>query len=210
MKRIFVKSAFSQCIILVIFSFLFACKEPDIVGIEVQPAGDQLNVEHCDTISLFAYSVLEDSIRTDETTYNLLGSSFDPVFGKCAASFYAQLRLSVNNVNFGTNPVLDSIVLSLPYATIYGDTNAQQTVKVYEIAEDIYKDSIYYSNRDFLTTGVPIASMTFTPNIRDSVTVGNDKLPPQLRIHLNAAVGQKFLDASGSTSLSDNNNFLNF
>ena len=210
MKRIFSKSTYSQCVILLILSFIFACKDPAIVGLQVQPAGDQLNVEHCDTITLFAYSVREDSIRTDETTSNLLGSSVDPVFGKCSASFYAQLRLSENNADFGENPVLDSITLSLPYKGIYGDSNALQTVKVYEMAEDIYKDSVYYSNSEFLTTGVPIASMTFVPNIKDSVIVGADTLPPQLRIHLNPSVGQKFIDASGSTSLSDNTNFLKF
>ena len=179
---------------------------------DVQPTNDKMNVVHCDTISLVTYTKKEDSIRSDENYYNLLGNSDDPVFGKNSASFYTQIRLSSNNVNFGTNPVCDSMILSLAYSSVYGDTFAKQTVKVYELAQDIYKDSIYYSNRDFLTTGTPLAIKTFSPDIKDSVVLGGDsslKYAPQLRISLNS-LGQRFINASGSTSLSDNTNFLKF
>lgn len=214
MKQTFLKNLLRLSAAIFLLSFLFSCEEPDIVGLEVQPPNDKMDVVFCDTITLVAYSVKEDSIRTDETVYNLLGSNYDPVFGKNSASFYSQVRLSSDNVNFGTDsvPVCDSIVLSLLYKGIYGDTSAPQTVKVYELAESIYKDSVYYSNREVLTTGVSIVynnSKTFVPNLKDSVTVGGEKQAPQLRIRLSDALGQQFLDAS-STSLSDNTNFLEF
>ena len=60
----------------------------------VQPAGDKLNVVYIDTCTLVAYTVKDDSIRTDNTVYNLLGSNNDPVFGKNTASFYSQVLLS--------------------------------------------------------------------------------------------------------------------
>jgi len=209
LKQTFLKNLLRLSAAIFLLSFLFSCEEPDIVGMEVQPPNDKLNVEFCDTITLSAYSMEEDSIRTDETVYNLLGSNYDPVFGKNSASFYSQFRLSSNNANFGTNPGLDSIVLSFVYAGRYGDTTAQQTVKVYELAESIYQDSAYYSNRDILTTGVALASKTFVPDIRDSVTVGSVKQAPQLRISLDPTLGQRFLDAS-SASLTDNTGFLEF
>lgn len=211
MKQTFLKNLLRLGAAIFLLSFLFSCEEPDIVGLEVQPPNDKMDVVF-DTITLVAYSVKEDSIRTDETVYNLLGSNEDPVFGKNSASFYSQFRLSSDNVNFGTNlhPDLDSIILSLAYKGIYGDTSAQQTVKVYELAENIYKDSVYYSNREILTTGVSLASKTFVPNLKDSVIVGGEKQAPQLRIRLSDELGQRFLDASGSTSLSDNTNFLEF
>ncbi|MFA5781348.1 MAG: DUF4270 family protein, partial [Bacteroidales bacterium] len=158
MKQTFLKNLLRLSAAIFLLSFLFSCEEPDIVGLEVQPPNDKMDVVFCDTITLVAYSVKEDSIRTDETVYNLLGSNYDPIFGKNSASFYSQARLSSNNANFGSNPVLDSIVLSLLYKGIYGDTSAQQTVKVYELAENIYKDSVYYSNREILTTGTTLAS----------------------------------------------------
>ena len=179
----------------------------------VQPANDKMNVVHCDTISLVAYSTKEDSIRSDQSYYNLLGCSNDPIFGKNSASFYTQIRLSSDNVYFGVNPVLDSMVLSLVYGSVYGDTSAKQTVKVYELAQNIYKDSMYFSNRDFLTTGVPLATKTFVPDIRDSIKLGKDtvtKYAPQLRIRLNPLLGQKFINESGQTPIADNTDFLNF
>ena len=213
MKRISLKGALNLCIIYFLVSILFSCKEPDTVGLNVQPTNDKMNVVHCDTITLVAYSTKEDSIRSDQTYYNLLGCSNDPIFGKNSASFYTQIRLSSDNVYFGVNPVLDSMVLSLVYGSVYGDTTAKQTIKVYELAQNIYQDSMYFSNRDFLTTGVPLATNTFVPDIRDSIKLGKDtvtKYAPQLRIRLNPLLGQKFINESGQTPIADNTDFLNF
>jgi len=189
---------------------IYSCQEPDILGLEVQPVGDKLNVVYTDTISLYAHSVKEDSIRADESSYNLLGFSDDPIFGKNTASFYTQLRLSYNNVNFGNTPHCDSIILSLAYKKVYGDTNAQQTVKVYRLGQDIYLDSSYYSNRELLTTGALLGSKTFIPKPNDSIYLGSDSVgpyAPQLRINLsNTLLGDDFL----GTSLTDNANFTNF
>lgn len=198
------------CAVAALYSVLFSCKEPDIIGMEIQPANEKLNVEFCDTISLIAYSQKEDSIRSDETALNLLGSNNDPVFGKNNAGFYTQIRLSSNNAVFDSLPVVDSIVLSLAYKGVYGDTNALQKVNVYELAEDIYKDNAYYSNREFLTAGIVLGTKTFIPKPKDSVKVGASTLAPQLRIRLNDDFGNKIFAASGSGSLSDNSNFVKF
>jgi hypothetical protein len=211
LKLIFLKRTLGLCITIILLSFLNSCKEPDSIGTEIQPIGDQLNVETYN-VPLTAYSVKEDSIRSDESVYNLLGLNDDPVFGKNAASFYTQLRLPSSNPDF-TGCTLDSIFLSLDYKKIYGDTNSQMTVKVYELASDIYVDSVYYSNRELLTTGTVIGSKTFVPKLKDSVYLGTDTVPvaPHLRIKLNNDWGiHKFLDASGSTSLSDNANFIKY
>ncbi|NTW31188.1 MAG: DUF4270 domain-containing protein [Bacteroidetes bacterium] len=196
--------------ILSIIFALYSCEEPNIVGLGVQPPDDELNVENTDSVTLITYTVKEDSIRTDETEFNLLGSNYDPVFGKNTASFYTQLRLSSNNADFGSNPVADSIILSLKYNSIYGDASTEQTVQVYELINSIFKDSAYYSNRDISTTGILLASNTFTPDATDSIYVDGIKKAPHLRIPLSAALAQKFINASGSTSLSDNTNFLEF
>lgn len=212
MKPIFPKSALILCITLILVSLIYSCREPDIIGLDVQPAGDKLNVVYDDTTSLYAHSVKEDSIRADETSYNLLGYSDDPVFGKSTASFYAQLRLSYNNANFGDSAHCDSIVLSLSYKTVYGDTNALQTVKVYRLAQNIYLDSTYYTNREFLTTGNVLGSKTFVPKPKESIHLGTDtfKYPPQLRIKLSDQIGTELIGFSGQTQLSDNANFTNY
>lgn len=189
--------------------FLSACEEPDIIGLEVQPTGDQLNVLHTDTLSLITYTTKEDSIRSDETSYGLLGSYLDPVFGLHSASFYTQLRLSSNNANFGVSPVADSVVLTLVYKAVYGDTLTPQTVNVYELDDKIYRDSSYFSNTSFSASTL-LGSKTFIPTPKDSVLVDGVKKAPHLRIKLNPLVAQKFINESGSTNLSDNTNFLEF
>jgi hypothetical protein len=182
----------------------------------VQPPGDKLNVVYTDTCTLVAYTVKDDTIRTDNAQYNLLGSNNDPIFGKNAASFYTQVMLSADNPVFGTAfapPIFDSLILSLTYAgvsCIYGDTNSPMTVKVYQMTQSLYNDSAYFSNRDFLTTGVPLAVKTFVPHPRDSVIIGKDTLAPQLRIPLSQNVLNSFTSASATTIFANNTNFLQF
>jgi hypothetical protein len=194
-------------------SLFFACKEPDSIGLKVQPNGDKLNVIYCDTTSLVAYTVKDTFIRTDNTEYNLLGSNNDPVFGKNTASFYSQVLLSTNNPSFGTAPIFDSLILSLTYANtscVYGDTNSPMTVKVYQMTQSIYNDSAYFSNREFMTSSTPLATKTFVPRPSDSATIGDVKYAPQLRIPLSKSLLVSFSNATNTTSFADNTNFLQF
>jgi hypothetical protein len=136
----------------------------------------------------------------------------DPVFGSTTASFYMQYFLSEEAPDFGTNPGLDSIVLMIPYGKIYGDTNALQTFKIYELSQNIYYDSSYYSTHSAQTYGVPLANYTFKPAPRDSLTIGGVKIPPHIRVNLNKLTnyfGNKLLTAPAA-SLSTNVNFLEF
>jgi hypothetical protein len=205
---------FSVLVFIVILVFLvYSCKkDPYQVGINLLPPSDTLNVKTSDTASFVAHSVLQDSIRTDETTLSILGSLMDPVFGSTTAGFYMQYRLSAEAPDFGTNSGLDSIVLMIPYGTIYGDTNALQTLKVYELSKDFYIDSIYYSNQSVETYGIPLANYTFKPARYDSLTIGGVKTAPHIRINLNQFTnyfGNKILHAPAA-SLSTNVNFLEF
>jgi len=91
--------------------FFNACEEPDIIGMEIQPDNDTFNIVFSDTTSIISYSEIEDSVRSDETPDNLLGSYKDPVYGTSLASFITQVRLSSNDVSFGTTPIFDSLIL---------------------------------------------------------------------------------------------------
>jgi hypothetical protein len=202
-------------IVIISISFLFSCEEPDIIGLEVQPSNDKLNVQFTDTNTLTTYSVREDSIRTDETQYNLLGTFIDPVFGQTYASIYTQFRLSSDNVDFGANPVLDSLILTLDYEDFYGSIlkyDGLQKIKIYELAQDIYKDSSYYSNKNKSYSTTELANLTFLPDFEDSITIDSERYAPHLRIKLDNSLGQIFLDASGTDVLSDNDqtHFLDF
>ncbi|MCB0395655.1 MAG: DUF4270 domain-containing protein [Flavobacteriales bacterium] len=211
------RKAFSfsaKFLFLLFLTGFYACNKPTPIGLEVQPSQDQIGVYVSDTSTVMAYTFRNDSLRSDETSLALLGSYVDPEFGKAEASFYTQLRLPTANVDFGTNPVLDSVIFTLGYkGTYYGDTNAVQTVEIYEMTEAMHLDSNYYSNSTFQTDPTPIgtATLKFTPNtvvVLDTDTA--DTLAPHIRIALDPAFGQKILAESGGPNLADNIAFQEF
>ena len=137
-----------------------------------------------------------------------MGSYHDPVFGTSTAGFYVQFRLSENNVSFGTNPVVDSIVLSLEYdGGYYGDLTTVQSARVFEVNEIFLIDSNYYSFNRFDCYSQDLYTGHFKPNLKDSVQIDTLMYPPQLRLRLDNSLAQKFLNASAA-NLSDNPNFL--
>jgi len=206
------KNLFKTSLAVLICSLFFvSCESDDQLGLDIQPPSDLLNVEHIDSISIITFSEREDSIRTDETSRNLVGYYVDPVFGPVFASFCTQIRLSEEDVDFGDNVVIDSLVLSLEYYDTYVNnrTNSRMNFSVYQLNEELEIDSAYYQNMPF-TTGQLLGSKTFKPAPEDSVPVGNDVKPPQLRIHLDKNLGKDFVDAAALGYLLDNTTFEEF
>lgn len=199
---------------LIIFPIIFlsSCYKPaGKIGDQIQPDQSKLKVFYSDTTTVYAYSVPEDSVRSDELTRNQLGSIFDPVFGTTVASFYTQFSLSALSQSFGTNPQMDSLFLYLYYDGFYGDTTTQLKVGVYEMEEGIDIDELYYSNIDKTVFPTDYADYYFYPMPNDSIVVAGDTLPPMLRINLSAnpALGEKLLQAP-TDSLATNEAFQNY
>lgn len=198
---------------LLLLLTLFSCKKDSYeVGIDILPPSDTLGVCYTDTMTVIAYTVLHDSSRTDESSYGMLGAIMDPVFGKTSTTIYSQFLLSTEGVDFGDNPVLDSVILMLYYTGYYGDTNTLQQVKVYELSEDLYTDSSYYSNQTAATYSNLLANQYYKPRPTDSVKIYGKKAAPQLRINLSKRtkyLGNKLLSAPASI-LGDNEVFVTF
>lgn len=188
---------------------VISCNDPDIIGLEVQPVNDKFNLFYNDTCRVIAYTVTEDSVRTDKTLLNLLGNYNDPLFGRTSASIYTQVRISSNNVDFGSSPVADSLVLTLAYNGYYGKLR-KLNIKVFEVLDDFYKDTAYYSNKILNTGNTPLANVSVVPAPSDSLTINGEKLAPHLRIKLSGTLAQKFLNESTTVNLSDNEHFVQF
>jgi hypothetical protein len=198
--------------LLLLLALLSCRKEPYQIGIDILPPTDTLGVSQTDTVTIIAYTVLQDSIRTDETTFGLLGAIMDPVFGKTTASVFTQVRLSTEGVTFGVNPVLDSVVLILYYDGYYGDTNTLQQVKVWELSQDLYTDSSYYSTQSAATYSILLADQYYKPRPKDSVPVLGMNVAPHLRINLSNKtnyLGNKVLSAPQYV-LNSNDEFVKF
>lgn len=191
------------------------CTKESNLGIDVQPETDIIQLSVQDTTRLITYTEREDSVRSDEPPVCLFGTQLDPVFGKTTAGIFSQFifKGSTVNINFGTpgQIVLDSLVLTLGYRTdFYGDTTQQQSLKVYQVTQSMFKDSVYYSNRLRQYYPAPVASKTFVPHPRTKVNVDNGLRAPHLRIPIDPGFAQLLFSQSGTTNMLNNTNWLNF
>ena len=120
---------------------------------------------------------------------NLLGYYYDPLFGSTKVDFVGQLTPKNFNPNFGDSTVLDSVVLTIPYASTAdttGDTTTYELDSLYGGTEsDKLKLSIFKSNyylRSFDPNGDLDASQNYYSNgtLTQGETIGTSDLEGQL------------------------------
>ncbi|MEH6405967.1 MAG: DUF4270 domain-containing protein [Leeuwenhoekiella sp.] len=96
-------------------------------------------------------------VQTNGTPAGALGYYDDPVYGTTVASTLSQVILSTNNPSFGTNPVLDSVVLSLPYFST-SNINSETGETEYTL-DSVYGDAPIkltgYRSNYFLSDNMP-------------------------------------------------------
>lgn len=134
MKRFF--NIVAGAIVVVITLSALSC-EDDIsdVGSGLLDSGSTANVMYVD---LVAYNTNLDSIRSDEKVLQnaILGVYEEPIFGRTKARFISQARLGQLNPDFGTNPDMDSVILTIPvfFKNNEGDITID-TTKIYTAPE---------------------------------------------------------------------------
>lgn len=195
------------CGVLLFLLAFNACKKADTVGLEVLPEEDQLQGEHTDTLTVWAHIMREDSLTTRNTTFHVLGSHNDPIFGLSKASMFMQVKLGAGSIDFGANPQLDSIVMSLAYVGYYADImklGGEQSFSVHRVTEDM-SDTLYYSTDTVAYDKFPLGTYTGLVAAHDSVKINGVNLPPQMRIRLSSDFGNELLH---STSLTSDEAFL--
>jgi hypothetical protein len=162
------KYFFSFTLVIFLFS---QCKDSDTSGFKTPPIGEEYNFTFADTFTVQMKTILEDSLRSDEFTDDLLGFYQDNTVGKVKASVFAELRLPGNEVDFGTSPVFNSAILQINYSQserYFGDVSDVQTFNVYEITQRIYQDSDYYAHDLIQYDMTPIGSFSNSFNPDDS------------------------------------------
>jgi hypothetical protein len=199
---------------------LTRCKKYDDLGMELLPSTDLITVKNTilkDDIS--AFTIREDSIRTDRATKSLLGSFNDPVFGNTTIDFATHFRL-VAFPDYGENPEADSIFLYLYYRGLYGDTVTTQRIQVFEMEERLYADTTsatggtsaypYYQYVDLksMASDQPVGELEFVPQIRLDSTE-TDTFYQVLKVPLDMSLAEKLINADSSQMIS-NDVFLNF
>jgi hypothetical protein len=186
---------------LIVVIFVFSCKKRDTdLGLTLRSDNGLIDAFVVDTLDIVAYTVLEDSLRTDSLNSNIIGAIKDPVFGTSIASLGVNFKLTEIGFDFGTSPQFDSIILSMVYydtEKFYGDTNSTIKLNIYRLNEKIVADDKYYSNYQWTTSDLidtwegefaPADSVTYTENGEEVNAL------PQLRIKLANTFGQSFID----------------
>ncbi|HRG59631.1 MAG TPA: DUF4270 domain-containing protein [Bacteroidia bacterium] len=183
-------------LVLAVSLFISACKESDTLGGNLLPNGDQSQFKTSSKFNLISFSVKEDSVKSDDLSLSLFGSYVDPVFGKSSASFLTQFVSSSNQLNFGLNPLIDSVVLSMNYAGYYGKIDklyGSQKVRIYRVSKNIIKDSSYYSAQNplkYATEADFISEHIFLPDPTGKYQTGS----PMQKFNLPLSFGQNILD----------------
>ncbi len=182
-------------LVLLTCIFLTSCKDQNSdIGLDL--LSNEMDTEFTDTITLQAFSVLEDTINTTNASANLLGHISDPVFGNSDAGIYTELSLGGAAVNFGSHPIIDSVVLTLQISGYYGDTNSMVGIRVHQLTEDLDDDTRYYQTS---SAGYNPASLNYSPTgytvkPNTSVVVDTGVYSPHMRIRLSQQFGQDLLN----------------
>ncbi|MFV8441227.1 DUF4270 domain-containing protein [Flavobacterium sp. LB2P44] len=143
-------SFFKKILIVVSVVFLYSC-DKDYNGIGGDLIGDNNFDLNKETYSVSGYNQKTGPIQSNNLDINPLGIYANANFGETTANFSTQLTLSELKTSTGTNPFVESVVLTIPYYTdasqtktnvdgshvyildsIYGPEKAKMQLSVYE------------------------------------------------------------------------------
>ncbi len=212
MKKHFVLFCQIACAVVLVCC-LNSCKDPAIADKNNTLGFDPINLEHLDTSTVYINTVAEVPLQSSAVTTGVLGSMADPLFGPTYAGFYAQCLLSSSGAVFNNSPVVDSVVLYLPFindSSKYGPCKKPIDIQVYEVSQYMDPTAIYHQNDAFSVYSQPIGQLTnYIPDLIDSTFAWHNTQAPQIIVRLNNSFGQKLLNAD-SSSLSSSTDFINY
>ena len=144
----FNNSFFKKILLVVAVIFLYSCdKDYNTIG-DGLIGDNHFNFEKY-TSNVVSYNQKIGPVASNNLAVNALGIYDDPAFGTTTANFASQLVLESVNPTIGKNPVIESVVLTIPYFStllstdtegnhvyeldsIYGPSNAKINLSIYE------------------------------------------------------------------------------
>jgi hypothetical protein len=219
MNKCFIERRAAWFSVLFLGMILASCKKPsEVIGDNLVSDAERLGLAITDTITLQMRTVVEDSLRSDELSVLQIGAYNDLETGTFNIASSMHLRLSSNDVNFGTieNIVIDSVRLLLAHNALsfLGDSTFKLQLTARELDTDIIYDSNYYTTTQINTLGdnilIPNPS-GYTINPQTPTVYGDDSLEvPVVVLPIDPAFAEKIIAKSGGTELVDNDNFIQF
>ncbi len=125
---------FIPAVLLMVLAFV-SCDD-DFHSIGGELIGGQIDALPQYEAGVVAYNKKLSPVQTNNLPLHLLGVYNEPVYGDHTANVLTQLSLPTGNPSFGSQPRLDSVVLTLPYFSTRLEEDEQ--------GENVYRlDSIY-------------------------------------------------------------------
>lgn len=207
---------------LLISLFLFSsCKDSSEIGLDIDPA-NAINGTLLDTVSVTSRTILDEPANTYNIARYPLGQMRDPIFGTTTASLAMAVNTS-GTTSFGTNTVIDSVVLVLPYSTstayrakeFYGDSTATYNITVSQLTAPVATQTSWLSNKVYaagtqlgtfsgkIKPNTPVSVISIIIGAADTAVVK----APHMRIKLNSALIKSEIADLDSLTLSSNPRF---
>ena len=166
-----------------------------------------------------------DTVTVGFSDDHVLGYVHDQVFGTTTASLNFQVEPPTTPLSFGaaqSDLIFDSVILSLHYTGVWGDSTSHLLLNVYEmdpenkfIADSPYNNTISFEKATPLNeTGIAQDISVQNINDIDTFTTYNEDVTNQVRIRLNSVFGERLLNYDTSvvygSAASFNNYFRGF
>ena len=209
---------------------LSSCKDANTIGFELDPS---LAIKGTLNSSVTVKSVtVKDDVTSSlgQGRHPLGYINADPIFGNTEANLAFSVSLPSNGYSFGSNPIIDSAILVLPYSRIidpvtgtivnefYGDTaTSVYSFKVHQLKDDLGVQTNFQTDREFAVETPVLGSFTgkIMPNtpvrITDIVVGKPDTMRyivPELRIKIDNSFIQSRILALDSATRSKNSRFF--
>ncbi|WP_018619396.1 DUF4270 family protein [Spirosoma luteum] len=181
---------------------LFSCQTGDLnVGQSVIKP-QELLVQSVDSVTVKLSTVLRpDSFVTSSDPNLLVGRWTDPQTGKMNARSFAAVNYAANSLNTQTNIRLDSLVLELTYAFVYGDSTSQFNLSVHPLLRPM-ENQLYYNTSSLAYDPKAIVQKTFIPQPLSRTR--------QVRIRMPDALTQTFFTRLQNGTINDATTLADF
>lgn len=132
------------------------CEDANNLGVEL-PGTAAADTQYRD-FAVTASTVLRDSLETQKSNRFLVGRVRENVLGSTAATAFLNLKLlplvvdtlpaAVKRADpvIDPNPVLDSLVVEMPFDAVYGSAATPLRVNVFELAQPLDEQTLYNSS----------------------------------------------------------------
>ncbi len=182
-----------------IMAMMWGCSNEQVMGGDLVPPSDKSVVRVIDTITINAYTELEDSVSVKYSEFLMAGELDDPIFGKSSSSFATKFS-NTSYAQFKFGSICDSVILTLGLDTssqrFYGDALSEVTMKVYKLSDSISETKSYSQYFDImsLVDPEPLATSTFIPSKADTM----------VSFHLPVEYGEMVMRSVADTTFDDN------